>query len=759
MKKIILLISLLALQIASMAQVPGTWNEYFSFRSVKQLEAIDDNIFALSNNGIFVYNINTKELTKITKLNGLSSVGLTSMAFCDSTSSFLVGYSDGTLDIIEYPSLTTVESIATIAKKNIYGSKQINQITIQNDTAYLATGIGVISFSITNKKFISFTIFSKNGDIVPARSVSSVHKGKIYAATNNGIYFINANNSNLSDFSKWNKLTGIPYENDTIDHIAALGESIYYAHLASNDASKDSLFKITNNSVEPFKTQPGYIQSIRSRGGYLSVATDYSSMLYSADEKIICLNESPNSSAPFYTDIIKLHDNSCWVSYENNGVSCPQYNISILPQGPNSNLIADMKFSDKKLYTVAGNLGLWGMASFSLKLGTGEWYGHDNWKFTNSLCLCVAPNHNKYYYGSVGQYGEQGTGLVECSNSWWYDTVYTTENTPIKKKEGEKYAAIFDVECDSKENIWMINYGTSSPLIVKDNNGKWYSYEIASNKYHYKSVFIDSRNYKWMTGASDVKVFYDNNTLDDTSDDITVTIPLTDSEGKIAEVSTCVTEDLTGEIWIGTAQGIAVHSFPSRVLKDRKTISRIKIEIDGEVGYLLSSETINCIAVDGGNRKWVGTANSGVFLLSENGTEQLLNFTKSNSPLPSNSITSIVIDNETGEVYIGTEEGLVSYISNATAGDSQMDDVYIFPNPVRETYNGNIFIKGLVANALIKVTDVSGNFVNNITTNGGTAEWDGKNIHGERVSTGIYLLYISAENGENTKVTKLLFIH
>ena len=177
------------------------------------------------------------------------------------------------------------------------------------------------------------------------------------------------------------------------------------------------------------------------------------------------------------------------------------------------------------------------------------------------------------------------------------------------------------------------------------------------------------------------------------------------------------------------------------------------------MGYLLSSEAINCIAVDGGNRKWIGTVNSGIFLLSENGTEQLLNFTKTNSPLPSNCITSIAIDNETGEVYIGTEEGLVSYIGNATAGDTQMNDAYIFPNPVRDTYNGNIFIKVLVANALIKITDVSGNLVNNVQANGGTAEWNGKNIYGERVSTGVYLLYISDENGENTKVMKLLFIH
>ena len=153
------------------------------------------------------------------------------------------------------------------------------------------------------------------------------------------------------------------------------------------------------------------------------------------------------------------------------------------------------------------------------------------------------------------------------------------------------------------------------------------------------------------------------------------------------------------------------------------------------------------------------TEKSGVFLISENGTEQLLNFTQNNSPLPSNAIRSIAIDHETGEVYIGTEEGLVSYIGDATIGNSAMNDVYVFPNPVRETYEGDVYIKGVVADATIKITDVSGNLVRTINANGGTAVWNGRNLYGDRVNTGVYLIYVSDETGKYTKVTKILFIN
>ena len=253
MRKYVVFISLLIWNTIGFAQVPGTWNEYFSFRSVQQLEGVDDNVFALSENGIFIYNTSSQEIQKITKLNGLSTVGLTCMAFCDSSSSFLIGYNDGALDILDYPSLKA-KPISTIANKSLYGSKRINAIAMKNDTAVIATEFGVLTFSMRSQKFISTTILSNDGSYVPAKSVS-VDGETLYAATTKGIFSANLSNANISDFSSWTKLKNIPYENDTISHIAALNGTIYYAHKNIADASKDSVFKIHDGKAETFKTQ------------------------------------------------------------------------------------------------------------------------------------------------------------------------------------------------------------------------------------------------------------------------------------------------------------------------------------------------------------------------------------------------------------------------------------------------------------------------------------------------------------------------
>ena len=758
MRKFIAYIVFFFLCALTFAQVPGTWNEYFSFRNVQQLESVDDNVFALSENGIFIYNTSSQEIQKITKLNGLSTVGLTCMAFCDSTSSFLIGYNDGTLDILDYPSLK-VKPIPTIANKSIYGSKKINAITMHNDTAIIATEFGVLSFSMKSRKFISTTILSNDGSYVPAKSVT-VDDKTVYVATTKGVFSAAVQNANLSDYSSWAKLTDIPYENDTISYIATLNDIVYYVHKDKGDATKDSIFTIKNGTADAFKVQMKDITSLRARNNSLSITAQYVAKIYDSTEKLIYQFDSLTVNNQF-SDIIQLDNGETYIGDKLQGLYKSSASQPIFPNGPNSNHITDMHFQDNALHMVCGNISNWEMLKYNVKTYSGYWYGHSNWKLGNSICIYAMPN-TKYYY--IGTYGY---GFSENEVSWTTGTVYDASNSILHTYySSDKNTSIYDITSDTYGNLWLLNPGNDYPLAVRDANNNWYSYYIektsgnlANQKNLFKHFLIDRRGYKWLVGTGSVGVFYDNKTLDDTSDDSFVRIALNDNEGSIAEYTTCIAEDNDGDIWIGTSQGIAVHSSPSRVFKDRQTISRIKIEIDGEVGYLLSSESITCIAVDGANRKWVGTENSGVFLISENGTEQLLNFTKNNSPLPSNSVTCISIDHATGEVYIGTELGLVSYIGDATAGDQTMNKVKIYPNPVRESYDGDIYIQGLVSDAIVKITDVSGNLVRTVVANGGTAIWDGRNIYGDRVKTGVYLIYISDDTGQFTKVTKILFIN
>lgn len=755
MRKYVVYISLLIWNTIGFAQVPGTWNEYFSFRNVQQLESVDDNVFALSENGIFIYNTSSQEIQKITKLNGLSTVGLTCMAFCDSTSSFLIGYNDGTLDILDYPSLKA-KPISTIANKSLYGSKRINAIAMKNDTAVIATEFGVLTFSMCSQKFISTTILSNDGSYVPAKSIT-VDGETLYAATTKGIFSANLSNANISDFSSWTKLKNIPYENDTISHIAALNGTIYYAHKNIADASKDSVFKIHDGKAEAFKTQMGDIKQLKPNDTILSIVTTNNALLYGKDEKLFYSSKIKNNSYDaHFTDITLNKYNSIWIADYSVGLVNGENFNNFCPQGPQTNFIADLQISQQNLHIVEGINSKYRYGMYDKKTVNNAWYGHTNWDIKNTTCIHVLPNSETYYYGSCGW------GLVKCSNIWTYDRRFYSKNSPIQHAYyGNSLDYISDVESDKSGNIWMINYGTSLPLLVLNESNNWFSYTIStgSRQCFASRLYIDARGYKWITGDKKLIVFFENKTLSDKTDDLLVEIDLTDNEGTIASNTTCLAEDLDGEIWIGTNQGIAVHSSPSRVFKDRQTVSRIKIEIDGEVGYLLSSEYITCIAVDGANRKWIGTENSGVFLISGNGTEQLLNFTKSNSPLPENNITSIAIDHKTGEVFFGTSNGLVSFIGDASAGDKKMDNIKIFPNPIREDYNGDIYISGLVDDAILKITDISGNLVCTITANGGTATWDGRNIYGDRVQTGVYLIYVSDETATYIVVKKILFIN
>ncbi len=399
MKKHLVYIGLLLWCTICFAQVPGTWNEYFSFRNVQQLESVDDNVFALSENGIFIYNTSTQEIQKITKLNGLSTVGLTCMAFCDSTSSFLIGYNDGTLDMLDYPSLR-VKAIPTIANKPLYGSKKINAITMHNDTAIIATEFGVLSFSMKSRKFISTTILSNDGSYVPAKSIT-MDGNDIYAATTKGIFSASIQNANLSNYSSWHKLTGIPYENDTISHITALNGTIYYAHKNTNDASKDSVFKITNGTAEAFKTQIGDIKQLKTNDTILSIVTTNNALLYEKDEKLFYSSKIKNNSYDaHFTDITLNKYNSIWIADYSLGLVNGENFDNFCPQGPQTNFIADLQISERNLHIVEGINSKYRYGMYDKKTENNAWYGHTNWDIKNTTCIHVLPNPETYYYAN-----------------------------------------------------------------------------------------------------------------------------------------------------------------------------------------------------------------------------------------------------------------------------------------------------------------------------------------------------------------------
>ena len=332
----------------------------------------------------------------------------------------------------------------------------------------------------------------------------------------------------------------------------------------------------------------------------------------------------------------------------------------------------------------------------------------------------------------------------------------------------DKRLSVCGLKTDNQGNLWGVTSSVQNPLFVKSPDDIWRSFYIQQQiKYLYTDLVIDSDNQKWIVvgrdgGANEIGllVYNDNNTIMDDSDDQYKLLNTSVGNGNLPSLNILsIAKDLDGEIWVGTDKGVAVFYNPSLIFSGYNFDAEQILIQEGEYGqYLLSEEKVTCILVDGANRKWIGTESSGLFLFSNDGTEEVLHFTSTNSPLNSDNIIDIAINPTTGELFIGTSKGLLSYRSDATTGGLVASKTKVFPNPVKETYFGPIAISGLTTNANFKITDINGNIVFEGFANGGQAIWNGKNKNNERVGTGIYLLFSIDQKGKEKSISKIVFI-
>jgi hypothetical protein len=303
--------------------------------------------------------------------------------------------------------------------------------------------------------------------------------------------------------------------------------------------------------------------------------------------------------------------------------------------------------------------------------------------------------------------------------------------------------------------------------VKRASDGVWQSFNLGAlafgaSRTEAGEVIIDRAGQKWILGrGSNLIVFNDNYTIGNTADDRARILSNKIGNGNLpGNRVLSFAADRDGEIWVGTDEGVAVFYSPENVFSGYNfDAQQVLVEYGGYVQYLLEAEAVTAIAVDGANRKWFGTDRAGIFLMSDDGTEQIHHFTEDNSPLISNSITDIAINHKTGEVFIGTDKGIVSYKADATSGGESNQDVVVYPNPVREGYTGPIAIKGLVTDADVKITNISGSLVYATKAEGGQAVWSGNDFSGRRAQTGVYLVFISNEDGSETVVAKILFIN
>jgi ligand-binding sensor domain-containing protein len=331
------------------------------------------------------------------------------------------------------------------------------------------------------------------------------------------------------------------------------------------------------------------------------------------------------------------------------------------------------------------------------------------------------------------------------------------------------YVRIPRVKFDASGNLWVVNTNAEKVVKILKKDGTWVSlnYSDIANFPTMVDLIIDARGWLWVTSYQGVPGIFCakmNNTPFDTADDRTKLVINTftnkdDTDYTIDQVY-CITEDKNGEIWVGTNNGLFVIDDADKFFNDG-TFTQIKVSRNdgsGLADYLFASAPISALQVDGANRKWVGTKNNGIYLVSADGQETLHHFTKDNSVLPSNEITSIAIHKTRGEVFIGTSEGIVSYMSDATEPELTLQEsaVHAYPNPVKSSYNGVISIIGLTHGCEIKIVDMAGYLITEGTSVGGQFTWNGRNASGEKVSSGIYYVLMYDANGDESLATKIL---
>lgn len=774
MNKTILTVCLLVLSLLSAkAQLAmGKWRIHLAYNSVSKLTQSDNKVYAVSDGALFSVDKTDGNIEYYSKLSGLNSSGIAQISFDATSKQLLIVYSNGNIDLMTSSGIKNIPDLYN----NIAVTKTVNNISIYQDKAYLAMNFGIIAVNLTKKEIADTYYIGTNGSEVKVVA-TTVNDGYIYAASASELYMASVSDPNLVNYQYWSKITNLPGSGD-IQNIGTLNNNLILLR------NGQLLRKTTNGSWTDI--QPGISFSAFSCTNGLLIASS-GQTIYLFDQNFSATSIATGfSSSDFQYDSTGL----LWAAAQSAGVVSinpkdPTNSRNYFkPDGPAQNSPWKMVFSNNKLYMVPG--GRWSI--FYNKPGTVMIKGTNWMNLSNSdieaktgidcrdlVSIAVDPKDDTHFYAA-----SYSSGLYEFRNNAFFKYHNFTNSTIEGISNNYNYQMLDGTVFDTIGNLWFVNSYATKSIKVLRHTGEWAQLDFANfrNVPTIQDILISklNQNQKWIVSCRPpvgVFVFDDNGTITDQSDDKSVFLtsfayPETDSNGQtVAKGITpgalySIAQDKNGVIWVGTEQGPFLFQNLSNVFGSGYTCSRVKIpRNDGTnlADYLLANEKIKAIAIDGANRKWIGTESSGVYLMSENGQTTIKHFTTSNSPLLSNSIMSLAIHPTSGEVFIGTDKGLVSYQSDAADASDNFGDVHAYPNPVRPGFSGIITITGLIDKTQVKITDINGNLVCQTVSNGSIATWDGKDVHGRKVNTGIYLAMCVNEDGTKSTICKIMVIN
>lgn len=739
----------------------GAWKSHLSFTGAVKVVDAGDRIYCATGSGLFYYHKTDHTVKIMTRVEGLSDLEISSIAYDDKRDLLLVTYRNTNVDLV---GSHDIQNIPDIKRKQITGNKTIHNSIIIGEFAYLSCGFGIVVINLEKREIRDTYYIGENGS--QSNVYDLVSDGTwLYAATESGVYKADLNSPNLIDYNNWSRISDLPFPSGTYNALAWFNGRLYVS-MSIPPGDKDSLFYFEAGSWQAFPTlETGRIYHIGETNGKLIVITRSKVALYDADN-----NELQKQVVGDPNHAFQDSDGILWIADRSGGMirsPDPWSSDTICPGGPISNDVAAIAIAKDLIYTVAGSVTSgWGNTFNHAELNIysqGAWDGTVTAVYRDPIHVSIDPGNKNHVFAA-----SWGYGLLEYLDGV-LTNVYDEDNSTLQSIiPGGDFHRLGGTVFDHDRNLWVTNSAVAEPVSVRMSNGDWIGFELDGLlKVNALGRIINTLNdHKWILchQGQGLFVFDVNGTPENISDDSYKKFNVVDVDGKLISNNVySFAEDKNGNIWVGTDEGIVVYYSPSRIFSDElfygQQIIVPRNDGTGLADVLLQNENVSAIAVDGANRKWIGTTRGGVFFLSDDGLEEIHHFTSENSPLLSNNIIDIAVDGNNGTVYFGTDKGLISYKGTAIEGKEFFDDVYVYPNPVREDYTGEIVITGLLADVNVKITDISGNIVYETTSLGGQAIWDGRTFSGNRVSTGVYLVFCTNEDGSMTHITKLLVIN
>ncbi len=756
MTKRILILFLLPQLLWGQEEIPiGTWRTHFSFRDAHSIALTQSGAYCAGSNSLFFLDLEDNSLTKLSKIDGLSGTSIRTINFHESLNTLVIAYNDGVIDLLRDGE---IKEINDIAETPISGGKSIHQIFFSGTTGYLSTDFGVVVLDLIKEEIReAYTNIGTDGSSIQI-NYGTVFQDSLFLATEEGVIAGALNDDvNLLDFTNWKRFgpsKGIPAQSvstiATFDNrvVATLDEDGVYFY---NNSAWDRLdFDLNEKALAVYQSQDALLLTLTSQ--LLEIDTN---------------DDISFSSDPLY-DKPKMalrDDRGLWVADGINGLvtSASGTLSSIYPSGPFSDSLSSLTRVNNSLIALPPGYDPFG-SPLRTRLGANQ-FTKGVWtslNATNLLNTSPFPDitdlvdvtfnsiDNKYYFASYGegilQWNSDGVSEILDENSAGSTLINTSSGRNVK---------ITSVLSAADGTIWATNHGNPQPLHQYnplEESWKALATPFVSARFPLDLQAMDNGDF-WMRldPSAGGGIFVINGETAEQK-------LLTNSIGQGGLPSRIVNDlviDRQGQVWAGTNSGIALYPFPFDIL-ERPEVNASTVFIDGRP--LLRDEKINSIAVDGGNRKWIGTDN-GLWLFSELGDRVILNFTAQNSPLPSNVIEDVAIDETSGEVFIITDQGMVSYRGTATNGKTAHQKVRIFPNPITRDFSGTVGISGLVSNAIVKIVDITGQLVTELRAQGGTATWNVADFQGRKVNSGVYLIYSSNEEGNETFVGKVAVIN